>query len=142
MLQVLVFRVGERLCGLDIVRIREVVENPVCHYLPRAPKCCEGAINVQGQVLPVVDLPELFGSAAAQRDHRCIVLDVAPGNLALRVTAIHRILFVEEDAELLPKDETAGPLIMATLQMEDCRIELLDAGAVLQEVQQIMGERA
>jgi purine-binding chemotaxis protein CheW len=142
MRQVLVFRIGERLCGLDIIRIREVVESPVCHYIPRAPKWCEGAINVQGQVLPVIDLPEFFGSTAAQTDHRCIVLDVAPGNLALRVTAIHRIIVVDDDAVLLPESEGRKPLVMATLQIEDSRIELLDAGAVLQAVQQTMGENA
>jgi purine-binding chemotaxis protein CheW len=142
MRQVLVFGVGERLCGLDIVRIKEIVEHPLCHYLPRAPKWCEGAINVQGQVLPLINLPELLGTTAGLRDHRCIVLDVAPGSLALRVTSIRRIIFVEDDAFLSPGVDTAGPLVAATLQMDDWQVELLDAGAVLQEVQKSMGEKA
>jgi purine-binding chemotaxis protein CheW len=141
MRQILAFRIGERLCGLDIVRIREVVADPLCHYIPRAPHWCEGAINVQGQVLPVVDLPAFLGHGAGSRDHRRIVLDVAPAALALRVSAINRILPVGDDAVLLPKDEGAGPLVTAILQMEDWRIELLDAHAILQEMQS-MGERA
>jgi chemotaxis signal transduction protein len=140
--QVLVFRIGERLCGLDVVCIREIVEDPVCHYVPRTPEWCEGAIHVHGQVLPVVDLPGLLGSPAGQRDHRCIVLDVAPATLALRVSAIHRILRLEEDAVLLPKDAAAGPLAGGALQIEDWRFDLLDAGDVLQEVKNRMGEAA
>jgi purine-binding chemotaxis protein CheW len=141
MQQILVFRIDERLCGLDIVCIREIVEDPARHYVPRAPKWCEGAINVQGQVLPVIDLPQFLGSPAGRRDHRCIVLDVAPGTLALRVSAIHRIIPLEDDAILLPADEMAGPLVGAVLQMDDWRIEVLDAGGILKQVQQTMGEK-
>jgi chemotaxis signal transduction protein len=141
MRQVLIFRVGEGLCGLDIVRIREVVEDPVCHYLPRAPHCCEGAINVRGQVLPLINLSEFLGGSASPLDRRCIVLDVAPGSLALRVTALQRIVFVAED-ELSPGDEGAGPLVMGTLQIDDRPVQLLDAGAILQGIQQIMGDNA
>jgi purine-binding chemotaxis protein CheW len=141
MQQVLVFRIGERLCGLDIVCIREIVADPLQHYVPRAPTWCGGAINVQGQVLPVVDLPQFLGFPAGRSDHRCIVLDVAPGILALRVSAIHRIITLKDDAVLLPADGSAGPLVGAVLQMEDWRIELLDAGSILKQVQQSMGER-
>jgi chemotaxis signal transduction protein len=142
MRQVLVFRVGERCCGLDTVRIKEIVEHPVCHYLPRAPKWCEGAINVQGQVLPLINLPEFLGSTPGRCDHRCIVLDVAPGSLALRVTSIQRIFFVEDDALLSPSEKTALSLAMGTLQIDDWQVELLDARSVLQQVQKTMGEKA
>jgi chemotaxis signal transduction protein len=140
MRQVLVFRIGERPCGLDISHIKEVVADPLCHYIPRAPKWCAGAINVQGQVLPVVDLPDFLGCGAGPRDHRCIVLDVTPANLALRVSSIHRILAVDDDAVLLPKEAGSGPLVTAILQLADWRLELLDAKAVLQEVQLLIGE--
>lgn len=141
MRQVLVFQVGGRLCGLDITRIKEVVADPLCHYIPLAPGWCAGAINVQGQVLPVLDLPEFLGCGAGRRDSRSIVLDVAPATLALRVSTIHRILPLEDDAAILPKEEEGDPLVTAILQLEYGRIELLDAGAILQAAQQSMGEK-
>jgi purine-binding chemotaxis protein CheW len=140
--QVLIFRVGERLCGLDTIRIREVLEEPACHYIPRTPSWCAGAIDVQGQVLPLVDLPQFLGLGAGQPNRRCIVLDVAPGALALRVTAIHRIFAVEDDAVLLPKEEGAGPLVTAILLLDAGPIELLDARVILEEIQSVMGENA
>ena len=59
--QFLLFHLDRELFGLQIAHIQEIVESPVLHYIPRAPRHFIGAINFHGNVVPVVDLAELVG---------------------------------------------------------------------------------
>ena len=58
--QFLLFHLDRELFGLQIAHIQEIVESPVLHYIPRAPRHFIGAINFHGNVVPVVDLAELI----------------------------------------------------------------------------------
>jgi purine-binding chemotaxis protein CheW len=57
------FRVGDGLYGIDIMRIKEVIQAepyPI-RPVPHAPDLVEGVIALRGVVIPVVDLRKRFG---------------------------------------------------------------------------------
>jgi len=126
--QLLLFRLGEDLCALEVVQVQELVESPRYHYIPRAPAAFLGAINFHGSIVAVLDLVASFGLAGAQRDRRIIVLSPAHGSLGLAVTAIQRIVTVPAD-EFLPAPEAGrlGGCIRAACSWEGETINLLDA---------------
>ena len=97
--QILLFRLGEDAFGLEVTLLQEVVDHPSLHYLPRAPEHFLGAINVHGQVLPVLDLAGHLGYPAGRRSERYLVL--APGicALALAVDSVGRIVTPDEPEE-------------------------------------------
>ena len=53
------FYVGGDLYGIDIMRIKEVIQALpfVVRPVPRAPKIIEGVITLRGVVIPVIDSP-------------------------------------------------------------------------------------
>ena len=63
--QLVVFRVGPEEYGLDIHRIKEVI-NPIrITSVPRAPSFVEGVVELRGTIVPIIDLRKRFEVPAA-----------------------------------------------------------------------------
>jgi purine-binding chemotaxis protein CheW len=131
-MQILVFRLGEELYGLEVEKIQEVVESPILHYIPRASKHLLGAVNFHGNILPVLDLAAFLGFFHEQRDRRIIILATGLCSLALAVTAVGRIVTCDADALLpLQQEQQPGCHIRAVLSREEEMINMLDAARLL-----------
>jgi purine-binding chemotaxis protein CheW len=130
--QVLIFRLGEELCALDVAHIQEVIESPHYHYIPLAPAVFPGAINFHGSILPVLDLGACLGFAGDQKNGRIIVLAASLCRLALAVTAIQRIVPLDADALLSSREDgrLAG-CSRAVFSLDGEMINLLDAARLL-----------
>lgn len=130
-MQILIFRLGEELYGLEVEKIQEVVESPVLHYIPRAPKHLLGAVNFHGNILPVLDLASFLGFVHDQHDGRIIILASGLCSLALAVTSVGKIVGCDAEALLpFPKDRPACH-IRAVLSRHDEMINMLDAARLL-----------
>ena len=134
--QVLVFRLGDELYGLEVARIQEVAEVPSLHYIPRAPEHFLGAINFHGNILPVFDLAGFLGFSSEENDARVIVLTAADCSMAL---AAHQIRgFVPYDAEaLMPVDQgrKKDSYIRSVMNREEEMINLLDIDGLLDHLE-------
>lgn len=130
--QVLVFRIGDELYGLEVTWIQEVAEAPKLHYIPRAPEFLLGAINFHGNIVPVLDLSSFLGFERRQNDLRVIVLTAKKCSLAL---ATHHIRgFVPHDAEALtPVDQEykKDSYIRSVMNRQEEMINLLDIDELL-----------
>ncbi len=90
------FHVGADVYGIDIMRIKEVIQArpyPV-RPVPHAPDIVEGVIALRGVVIPVVDLRKRFGAvgheleARAERLRKLIIVSVRGRIVGLRVDQI------------------------------------------------------
>ncbi|MGH1343304.1 MAG: chemotaxis protein CheW [Nannocystales bacterium] len=90
------FHVGEDVYGIDIMRIKEVIQArpyPV-RPVPHAPGIVEGVIALRGVVIPVVDLRKRFGAVQSERDpevvrlRKLIIVSVRGRIVGLRVDQI------------------------------------------------------
>ncbi len=73
--QYLTFKLGEEIFGLDIERVREVLEYSPVTALPRMPDFMRGVINLRGSVVPVVDLRVAFGMTKVDRTvNTCVII--------------------------------------------------------------------
>lgn len=90
------FHVGEDVYGIDIMRIKEVIQaRPyTVRPVPHAPDIVEGVIALRGVVIPVVDLRKRFGvrntphSAETKRLRKLIIVAVRGRIVGLRVDQI------------------------------------------------------
>lgn len=57
----LTFTVAGQWCGLSVTNIVRIVDMVALTYLPEAPEAIVGLINVQGKVVPAIDLRLRFG---------------------------------------------------------------------------------
>ncbi len=102
----LMFRLGGTECGLDILRVREIVAMLTVTALPRSPSYVRGVVNLRGQVIPVVDLRLRFGMEAVAdvRDTCIVVCRTTTGEVGCVVDEVLEVLRVaEKDIEGPPE---------------------------------------
>lgn len=130
--QLLAFRLGGELYGLEIAHIQEVVEAPPLYTIPRAPAAMPGALNFHGSILPVLDLAAFLDFATGKRDARVLVLSPAVAHLALAVTALRGVIpFAPESLLPTREEQTRATCIRAVLTQGREMINLLDLKTLL-----------
>jgi purine-binding chemotaxis protein CheW len=94
------FESAERLYGIDVLQIREIVRAREVTPLPRAPELIEGVVDLRGAVIPVLDLARILGGepAAESSATRIAVLEVEGMAVGLRVEAAVDVLSVDAAA--------------------------------------------
>jgi purine-binding chemotaxis protein CheW len=133
----LLFSLDETLYGLEIAAVQEIVEDPVLHQVPRAMGVLRGAINFHGQVLAVIDLPDLLGIASTQRDHRQVVLSPAFKSVVLTVGRIQRIAEIDL-SELQPPPENASErAIRGRASLGEITVNLLDTDELFKKLENL-----
>lgn len=136
--QTLIFRLGGEWFGLEISRIQEVVETPVLDYIPRAPDWLLGAMNLHGQIVPVIDLARYLQIETLTAPGRTVVLAPAIATLALGVSDIFRIVRFAPDALLPSAEETQGRKYIAALYDYDgLVINMLDVAVLVKNLESL-----
>ena len=113
------FHVGDGLYGIDIMRIKEVIQArpyPI-RQVPHAPALVEGVIQLRGVVIPVVDLRKRFSAEITQgheRLEKLIIVSVRGRIVGLKVDRIVGELRVPAGGlrpapSMLRPDGHAGP---------------------------------
>ena len=76
-LQVVIFRVGGQEFAFNVFHVQRILRHEKPAALPRAPGFLEGVLQVQGQVVPVVDLRRRFElrDAPLREETRTMVLE-------------------------------------------------------------------
>lgn len=80
------FRMDDRLFGVDILAVREIIRNVAFTPVEKAPPAVRGLLNLRGQIVTVLDLgPELgLGPRGLAGGSRCIILKTAQETAPLR----------------------------------------------------------
>jgi purine-binding chemotaxis protein CheW len=73
--QYLTFKLGNEVFGIDVAKVREVLDFTSITAIPRTPEFMSGVINLRGSVVPVVDLRLCFKMSKTERTRNtCIVV--------------------------------------------------------------------
>jgi purine-binding chemotaxis protein CheW len=73
--QYLTFRLGDGAFGIDVAKVREVLDFTTITKIPRTPDFMSGVINLRGNVVPVVDLRLCFEMPKTEKTvNTCIVV--------------------------------------------------------------------
>ena len=142
--QLISFTVGAEEYGLELLRVKEVIRMRQITWLPKAPACVKGVINLRGDVIPIVDLRERFGLAAQEQTAmtRVIVVEVEGRMIGMVVDSASQVVRVPEDQFDPPPSvigEASRDFITAVGKMGDTLIIMLDVDKILntEEMKQI-----
>jgi purine-binding chemotaxis protein CheW len=73
--QYLTFKLGDEVFGIDVAKVREVLDFTKITKVPRTPDFMSGVINLRGNVVPVVDLRLCFEMSRTEKTvNTCIVV--------------------------------------------------------------------
>ncbi|MBU3099298.1 MULTISPECIES: chemotaxis protein CheW [Clostridium] len=94
--QLVTFLLGEDEFGADIMDVKEIIRVPDITKVPNAPNYLEGACNLRGNVLPIIDGRTRFNLERKSKDEtsRILVIDVegkATGMLVDKVSEVIRV---------------------------------------------------
>lgn len=94
--QLVTFRLGEDEFGTDIMDVKEIIRVPVITKVPNAPDYVEGACNLRGNILPIIDGRTKFNLERKAKDEnsRVLVIDVegrATGIIVDKVSEVMRV---------------------------------------------------
>ncbi len=95
-LQIVAFRVGAELYGLDIACVREIDREQPITKVPQALPFVEGVINVRGTIIPVIDLARRFGRGptVADRQTRIIIASLCGQSVGFIVSSVSEVVAI------------------------------------------------
>ena len=116
--QYLTFRLAEEVFGLDVGKVREILDMTTITKIPRTPEFLRGVINLRGNVVPVVDMRLKFGLPTVEKTvDTCIV--VTEVTLENETTVLGALVdSVQEVFELEPGQIEPAPRIGTRLRTE------------------------
>ncbi|MDP7289084.1 MAG: chemotaxis protein CheW [Phycisphaerae bacterium] len=72
----LIFRLGSEEYGLEILKVREIIQMQTLTTVPRTPEHVRGVLNLHGRVIPAIDLHLRFGLDASESDRASVIVIV------------------------------------------------------------------
>ena len=96
--QLVAFKLGEEVYGLEIALIHEIIRWREITAIPRTASEIEGVINLRGKIVPILDLRQRLGLPGVERGSatRIIVAETADSTVGLIVDSVVGVLRIPQ----------------------------------------------
>jgi len=137
------FHLGERLYGIPVEEVQEVLQEQAITRVPLAPAAVRGLINLRGKIVTVIDLKGRLGLGAEKpaAPEMNLVVHIGESTVSFLVGPVGDIVDVEETAfEELPETLRGEnlKLVLGVYKLPNGLLHVLDA----QRGAQIVGPKA
>lgn len=123
--ELLLFRLGtvpgdtaHELYGINVFKVREILTMPVITPIVGASRCVMGAVNIRGQIIPVVDLPKLMGCEPTRGLNILLVTEFARTTQGFAVQEVDDIVRLDWN-QVLPAETAAGSGLVTSIARID-----------------------
>jgi purine-binding chemotaxis protein CheW len=137
--QIIVFKLDERLYGVNIGQIREITRIGEIAPVPNSPPYINGVTNLRGQVTTVIDLRKRLGlpQKGFDKESRMMVLESEGKSVAMIVDSVAEVTMlprsdIEETPELTRVDEDRSSYLKGIGKKEGKLIILVDLHELLE----------
>lgn len=105
------FYLGDRLFGIEVERVQEIIRHQDVTPIPLAPQEVAGLINLRGEIVPAIELRRCLGMppADARSQPTNVVIRTEDGAVSLLVDEIGDVLDVDEAVYEPPPENLRGP---------------------------------
>ncbi|WP_207062399.1 chemotaxis protein CheV [Motiliproteus sp. SC1-56] len=137
-LELLLFRLqGEQLYGLNVFKVREVIQCPKLTLMPKLKAGVRGVAQIRGSAIPVLDLAASMGAAPVADVAACFVIVTEYNRqvLGFLVQKVDRIVNTNwEEIHPPPKGAGTSGYLTAVTELDGKLVEILDVEKILAEV--------
>nr|MBF0223493.1 purine-binding chemotaxis protein CheW [Desulfobulbaceae bacterium] len=136
--ELVLFRAGDMLCGLDTLYVQEIDHNIAITPVHRAPDYVSGVINLRGEIVTVIDLHQKFGlgPSTITEDTQVVVVRYEDEYIALLVDTIYDIV-VAKHYDISPPpsnvDGVSGAFFDGVYRMAKELVAVLDLDELLKK---------
>lgn len=92
-MEILSIKIGDKLFGIELKNIREIVESDSSTEVPLTPDYVEGVINLRGNPVPIIDLKKKIGIEGKAESRNVVLCNINNSTVGLRtddVLTIHK----------------------------------------------------
>jgi two-component system chemotaxis response regulator CheV len=138
-LELLMFRLGGRqLYGINVFKVREVLQCPVLSVVPQSHPVVRGISNIRGQTISIMDLSMAVGGPPIQDIENSFVI-ISEYNRSVQgflVQEVDRIVNLNWQDILAPPSGTAAgsSYLTAVTHVDGKMVEVIDVERVMSEV--------
>lgn len=137
-LELLLFRLdGGQLYGINVFKVKEVLQCPRLTVLPRSSQVVRGVANIRGGTIPIIDLALATGKPALDdlANSFVIITEYNTKVQGFLVRSVERIVNMNWE-EIHPPPRGAGRdhYLTAVTRVDDQLVEIIDVEKVLAEV--------
>jgi purine-binding chemotaxis protein CheW len=141
-IQIVIFRVGGQEFAFNVFHVQRILRYEKPAALPKSPKFLEGVLQVQGQVVPVVDLRRRFElrDAPLREETRTMVLEADGVIVGVVVDAVLEVLRVSAAVVTAPPAVVKGlaaDYIQGIITLATRTVILLQTGRLLTSSERI-----
>lgn len=137
-LEIIMFEVGEGIYGINVLKVREIINPLPITYIPNSPDNVEGVIRLREEVLPVINLADVLNvpaSADPSKD-KFIITELNQMKIAFRVHHVSRIHRVSWEQIEKPSELSTGQQAYAIgiIKLEETMPILLDFEKIIIDI--------
>ncbi len=134
-LEILIIKVAGGSFGVNVAKVREVLETPRPTHLPQCHPAVEGSVPIRGSVVQLVNLTKfLNGDCEAARpkpDDKMLIMEFNQQTIAFRVHGVDTIVRTSwADVQPMPQMEDLKAPVTSIVPLEDRLILMLDFEAI------------
>lgn len=145
MFELLLFRLGEapgtqrrELFGINVFKVREILVMPEITAMVNSPPSVMGVANIRGQMITVINLPQVVGCKPTKGLGILLVTEFARTTQAFAVEEVNEIVRLEWK-QVLSAENTGGGLVTSIARLdgnaENTRLaQVLDVEQILRDV--------
>ena len=137
-LELLLFRLdGPQLYGINVFKVREVLQCPKLTMMPRSNPVVCGVASIRGATIPILDLAMATGAGPLkERDNPFVIItEYNTKTQGFLVRSVERIVNMNwEDIHPPPQGAGRDHYLTAVTRMDDQLVEIIDVEKVLAEV--------
>lgn len=137
-LEIVEFIIGQSNFGINVIKVREIVEKKPLVKIPNAHPSIEGLFKLRNNIIPVVDLAAAIGYPPSQnpKNDRFIISEFNQMKVAFHVhdvSRIHRISWeqIEQPSEIYQVENSS---VIGIIKKDDRIILLLDYEKIVAEI--------
>ena len=137
-LELLLFKlVGRQRFGINVFKVREVLQCPPLTSLPGQDKFIKGIAHIRGQTISVIDLSKATGGREIPLTENCFII-IAEYNRSVQgflVAGVERITTLSWK-DIMPPPEGAGKssYLTAVTEIDNEMVSILDVEKILNEI--------
>ena len=112
--QLVTFRLGEELYGVNIMDVKEIVRLQNVRVIPNAPYYVEGIIKLRSEIIPIIDLHKRFNIQSTSKPEDIemeggfIILDIEGSKIGIIIDKVERLVTIKEEEVKEPPQMLSG----------------------------------
>jgi len=147
MLQLVTFKLAGQKYAVDILKVQEINNMKEITAIPNSPPFLEGAVNLRGKVIPVLNLRKKFGLETKELSEqtKIVIMDVSGIIMGLIVDSVSDVLRIPRDLVEPPPPVSSivsTEFIAGIAKLDEGLVILLDMDKLLgiEERKAVFGE--